>query len=285
MGDKASVDRHSQPGKPAKRFANVAWWIVAALALPALSQQALAQGSNRSGARDATNDRSGEQIVAAQCAKCHISGEGGAPKIGDRAAWTPRMKQGLDLLVRSAIKGHGGMPARGGMADTTDAEIRSAVLYMFDPESAVANESQQKPGGMQSAVAPAKPGGKRLTVGGMDVYLGLVPAEALRAYPQESVERSMHGGVPGGTGRYHVNVSLFDVKSGGVITDAQVDALIEEPGMSSESKKLEPMVINKAASYGNYFKMAPKTSYSITVRVQRSGSPLPVEVKFDQRTN
>jgi hypothetical protein len=70
-----------------------------------------------------------------------------------------------------------------------------------------------------------------------------------------------------------------------VITDAQVDALIEEPGMSSESKKLELMVINKAASYGNYFKMAPKTSYSITVRVQRSGSPLPVEVKFDQRTN
>ena len=75
-------------------------------------------------------ERSGEQIVQAQCVKCHGSGLGGAPKIGDRQAWTARVKNGIDPLVRSAINGHGGMPARGGMANLTDPEIRNAVNYM-----------------------------------------------------------------------------------------------------------------------------------------------------------
>jgi cytochrome c5 len=76
--------------------------------------------------------RSGEQIVKAQCIKCHETGKGGAPRIGDQAAWIPRLKPGLDVVVRSAINGHGGMPARGGMANLTDAELRSAIIYMFD---------------------------------------------------------------------------------------------------------------------------------------------------------
>jgi cytochrome c5 len=75
--------------------------------------------------------RTGEEVVKAQCFKCHESGKGGAPKIGDRDAWIPRLKEGLDSTVRSAMKGHGGMPARGGMADLTDSELRSAVIYLF----------------------------------------------------------------------------------------------------------------------------------------------------------
>jgi len=77
-------------------------------------------------------ERSGEQIVQMQCSKCHQDGVGGAPKIGDRSAWIPRLKPGLDVVVRSAINGHGGMPARGGMANLTDAELRSAIVYMFN---------------------------------------------------------------------------------------------------------------------------------------------------------
>lgn len=77
-------------------------------------------------------ERSGKQIVDAQCVKCHLKGDGGAPKIGDRAAWIPRGINGIDPLVRSAIAGHGGMPARGGMADLTDNELRGAVVYMFN---------------------------------------------------------------------------------------------------------------------------------------------------------
>jgi cytochrome c5 len=81
--------------------------------------------------KDLAAERRGEEIVRAQCFKCHEAGVGGAPKIGDRAAWAPRLKDGLDNTVRSAIKGHGGMPARGGMANLTDSELRSAIVYMF----------------------------------------------------------------------------------------------------------------------------------------------------------
>src|SRR3970282_1445535 len=94
-------------------------------------------------------ERSGEQIVQAQCSHCHQTGVGGAPRIGDRAAWIPRATKGYDIVVRSAIKGHGGMPARGGMADLTDSELRSAVNYMFNVGAAEAKVPQ--------AAAPAAP--------------------------------------------------------------------------------------------------------------------------------
>jgi cytochrome c5 len=108
--------------------------------------RAIAYMVNQSGGRwvepvsvkDLSRARSGEQIVQAQCVKCHETGAGGAPKIGDRAAWAPRIKDGLDNTVRSAIRGHGGMPARGGMADLTDSELRSAIVYMFSKGAAPA---------------------------------------------------------------------------------------------------------------------------------------------------
>lgn len=80
----------------------------------------------------ATARRSGESIVKGRCADCHGTGKGGAPRIGDSQAWVGRGKDGFDSLVRSAIQGHGGMPARGGMADLTDAEMRDAVAFMFE---------------------------------------------------------------------------------------------------------------------------------------------------------
>lgn len=75
--------------------------------------------------------RTGEEIVNVQCSKCHQAGVGGAPRIGDQDAWIPRLKEGLDSLVQSAINGHGGMPARGGMANLTDSEVKGAVIYLF----------------------------------------------------------------------------------------------------------------------------------------------------------
>ncbi len=83
----------------------------------------------------ATPPRSGKEIVDAQCAKCHGTGAGGAPRIGDRVAWRARLTQGYDKVVASAIHGHGAMPARGGMADLTDAEFRGAINYMMNSPS------------------------------------------------------------------------------------------------------------------------------------------------------
>lgn len=79
---------------------------------------------------------SGEQIVQARCQECHGSGTDGAPRIGDMAAWKPRLASGLDALVQSAIRGHGGMPARGGLAQLSDAELKAAVTFMIHQSAA-----------------------------------------------------------------------------------------------------------------------------------------------------
>ncbi len=80
--------------------------------------------------------RTGAQLVKAKCGDCHITGKNGAPKIGDREAWVARASNGLDKVVASGIHGRGAMPARGGMADITDAEMRAAVVYMFTESTA-----------------------------------------------------------------------------------------------------------------------------------------------------
>lgn len=77
-----------------------------------------------------TKGRSGEQVVKERCQECHGEGKNGAPKIGDLEAWKPRLQNGVEPLVKSAIGGHKGMPARGGMASLSDAEIRAAVSHM-----------------------------------------------------------------------------------------------------------------------------------------------------------
>jgi cytochrome c5 len=75
----------------------------------------------------------GEQIVAQTCSACHGAGVLGAPKIGDKADWSKRRTEagGVDGLVKFAISGKNQMPPRGGNADLTDAEIKSAVEAML----------------------------------------------------------------------------------------------------------------------------------------------------------
>lgn len=81
-------------------------------------------------AYSAPHTHSGEQIVQERCQDCHATGKNGSPKIGDVEAWTPRLKDGVDRLVNSAISGHNSMPARGGMSNLSDAEMRAAVEFM-----------------------------------------------------------------------------------------------------------------------------------------------------------
>jgi cytochrome c5 len=74
--------------------------------------------------------RSGEEVVKIRCQECHADGKGGAPKLGDMTAWKPRLEKGVPTLVKSAQGGHNNMPARGGLADLSDAEVKAAVEYM-----------------------------------------------------------------------------------------------------------------------------------------------------------
>lgn len=76
---------------------------------------------------------SGAEVMAKACTGCHGSGVLGAPKTGDKAAWAKRSAAagGLAGLVKSAIKGKNGMPARGGDASLSDDEIKAAVELMI----------------------------------------------------------------------------------------------------------------------------------------------------------
>jgi cytochrome c5 len=80
-------------------------------------------------ASDLSSLKTGEQVFAAQCSACHASGALGAPKLGDAAAWGPRIKTGFDALLHSALTGKGQMPPQGG-GDFSDYEIARAVVYM-----------------------------------------------------------------------------------------------------------------------------------------------------------
>ena len=74
--------------------------------------------------------RSGEEIVKSVCSACHVPGIANAPKIGDKAAWAPHIKQGLNSMLATAIKGIRGMPPRGGAADLSDGDLARAIVYM-----------------------------------------------------------------------------------------------------------------------------------------------------------
>lgn len=74
--------------------------------------------------------RSGEEVVKTLCASCHAAGTLNSPKIGDKAAWAPRIAQGTEVLYKSAFEGKGLMPARAG-ANLSDDELRAAVDHLI----------------------------------------------------------------------------------------------------------------------------------------------------------
>jgi cytochrome c5 len=221
----------------------------------------------------------GAETAKAHCARCHEAGTANAPKPGDKAAWAPRFNKGVDALVLSAIRGHGGMPPRGGKADLTDAELRGAVLWMFNP----AGTPKDLPKSAQASPPPGA-GMQRVTAGGLDIYLGRVSAERMRGYPPGSPEAKLHGGVPGGSGYHHVNVSVFDSTTQAPVAGASVQLDVEQLGMGREPKALEAVTLAGGPSHGAYVRLAPKSNYTFHVRVSRPGAP-PVEARFQERVD
>ena len=72
----------------------------------------------------------GKGTYQAACFACHGTGAAGAPKLGDKGAWTKRISQGMKTLNIHALKGFKGMPAKGGNASLSDAAVKAAVEYM-----------------------------------------------------------------------------------------------------------------------------------------------------------
>ena len=76
----------------------------------------------------------GKKVYDGLCVACHAVGVAGAPKFGDKAAWAPRIEQGMDTLYANSINGFQGktgvMPPKGGNPSLSETEIKAAVDYM-----------------------------------------------------------------------------------------------------------------------------------------------------------
>jgi len=106
--------------------------------------------------RDANRPlRSGEEVFKGQCAACHATGAAGAPKLGDAAAWAPRIQQSFEALVHSALKGKGAMAPQGG-GDFDDIEIARGVAYMANAAGAKFAEPNRPGAAEGGAAAPAE---------------------------------------------------------------------------------------------------------------------------------
>ena len=171
-----SHDQHEAHTGPIKSPKQLVWASIASFVLPVFiiiglvyfvtsgnkeapgssdAERALATRIQKIGTvevRDANRPlKAGEEVYKAQCAACHNAGAAGAPKFADAAAWGARLKQGLDTLVNSALKGKGAMGAQAG-GDFTDTEIARAVVYMAnsaggkfeEPKAPAAADAEKK---------------------------------------------------------------------------------------------------------------------------------------------
>lgn len=99
--------------------------------------------------------KSAKEIVDSVCAGCHASGVLDAPKLGDKAAWEPRVAAGVETLYGHAINGLNNMPARGGAADLSDEQIKAAVGIMLQDAGFSVGSPAAAPAEEPQAATPA----------------------------------------------------------------------------------------------------------------------------------
>lgn len=106
-----------------------------AAAAPAVAAPAAAAPAPAAAApapQQAAVNPAGEKLYKSVCFACHATGVANAPKFGDKAAWEPYIKTGMDAMVKIAMQGKPPMPPKGGAATATEEDIRAAVQYMVD---------------------------------------------------------------------------------------------------------------------------------------------------------
>jgi len=116
--------------------------------------QPMAQVSLAGGTGGAKAAKGSEEIYKTTCAACHDAGVAGAPKTGDKAAWSARIAVGLEKLAASGIKGKNAMPPKGG-ADISDADFTRVVAWLANKSGASFKEPAAPKA--EAAAAPAVP--------------------------------------------------------------------------------------------------------------------------------
>lgn len=115
--------------------------LVTAFALPAVRAQDTAAA---------------KAIYEQSCAGCHATGVLNAPKFGDASMWGPRLKAGIEALVKSATTGTTkGMPPKGGRADLNAGQLRVVIEYMISGGKATANAALAPASGKAAASSPS----------------------------------------------------------------------------------------------------------------------------------
>jgi cytochrome c5 len=128
----AKFKEPAAPAAPAAAPAKADAGQAAPAAAPAATTAAAAPAAPAAAAASGAK-ADGKKLYDTACVACHGAGVAGAPKLGDKANWEPRIKQGNDKLYEHAIKGFQGkagmMPPKGG-STASDAEVKAAVDYM-----------------------------------------------------------------------------------------------------------------------------------------------------------
>jgi cytochrome c551/c552 len=171
---------------------------------------------------------SGEQVYQTVCKTCHEAGLVGAPKMGDKGAWAPRIKKGMDALFASALKGTSkGMPPKGGDQELADIEVERGVVYMANLSGASFKEPAG-PAAVPVAAAPAA-APPSIPAGGAAAVAAAAPA----------------AGAASATVAAAAPVAALDLKTG--------EAMMQKDGCSAchavDKKVLGPAYQDVAAKY------------------------------------
>lgn len=123
--------KFAEPAAPAPAAASAASAATGVAAAPSAEVVAALAAANKT-AGPAAGAAAVPALYTQACAVCHVAGVAGAPKLGDKAAWAPRIGAGIDALTASVIKGKNAMPPKGGAASASDADIKAVVQYMVN---------------------------------------------------------------------------------------------------------------------------------------------------------
>ncbi len=96
----------------------------------ALLTDAVKAGDPQAEPAAVSQPKSGKDIWKGTCQVCHATGMLGAPRIGDKAAWAPRIAKGMDVLKDHALHGFNEMPAKGANEALSDEDVVKALEYM-----------------------------------------------------------------------------------------------------------------------------------------------------------
>src|SRR5262245_1743267 len=125
-----SVDKHAMSEDAVAHRLKPVGEVALATAAPATAGGSGEEVAARQNQPAATAQSDGSKVYQTVCVACHGSGLVGAPKLGDKGAWKPRLAQGLTTLHEHAVKGIRAMPPKGGNASLSDGDVRAAVDYM-----------------------------------------------------------------------------------------------------------------------------------------------------------